>query len=284
MSLQIVNPYDGHKEVGKNRVLASDNHDITAKIDPVPAPLVLDSSVYKDVLDEGASGVMFLDVTFPSRDRVPAYISHRLTVSQADEHGQEHTYTAIDDPVKVESQAPIVLSTPLRGERWLDGDSCCEVIGGHRWALTPINGRAAPVETFATDLVQLRKDGRAFAGPVDQLSSYEYYGVNVYCARAGTVVEVDFMFDGLGVSYFDHQFDNPLHPDRLRHPTTLHALLSSPWFTPEPLSGASITGMIRKGSGSQPVSWIAFSARAAKSAFCNCAVSTIKGVPASAKD
>lgn len=56
--------------------------------------------------------------------------------------------------------------------------------------MTPINGRAEAVETFALDLVQLRRDGRVFTGPVDQLSSYEYYGAPVYCAGAGTIVEV----------------------------------------------------------------------------------------------
>src|SRR3954447_1507 len=41
--------------------------------------------------------------------------------------------------------------------------------------------------------------------------------------------------------------------------------------------------VIRNGSGNQPVFWIAFSARAAKSAFLSGAVSIINGVPASAK-
>jgi len=190
LSLHIVDPFAGYKEVGRNRVVASDNQDITGKVDPVPAPLVLNSSVYTDVLKTGASGVMFLDVTFPNRDAVPAYISHQLTVSQVDAKGREQTYVATDEPLKVECQDPIVLSPPLRGERWLDGDSCCEQIGGHRWAMTPINGSAAPVETFAADLVQLREDGRVYSGPIDQLSSYQYYGANVYCAGSGTVVEV----------------------------------------------------------------------------------------------
>jgi hypothetical protein len=107
---------------------------------------------------------MFLDLMFPDIEAVPAYISHRLAVSQADANGQERTYVATDAPVAVDRRDPIVLSPPLRGPRWLDGDSCCKQIGGHRWALTPINGRAEPVETFAADLIQLRKDGRAYSG------------------------------------------------------------------------------------------------------------------------
>jgi murein DD-endopeptidase MepM/ murein hydrolase activator NlpD len=53
-----------------------------------------------------------------------------------------------------------------------------------------VNGRAETAEGFAVDLLQLRKDGRVYSGPVNQLSSYAYYGANVYSAASGKVVEV----------------------------------------------------------------------------------------------
>jgi hypothetical protein len=133
---------------------------------------------------------MFLDVTFPSIESVPAFVSHRFTVTQLDASGEEQTFVVTDPPTAVDRRFPIVLSPPLRGSRWLDGDSCCQQIGGHRWARTPVNGRAETAEGFSADLLQLRKDGRVYSGPIDQLSSYEYYGANVYCAGSGKVVEV----------------------------------------------------------------------------------------------
>jgi hypothetical protein len=189
-SIQIVDPFAGYREAGTNQVVAADSQDITAKLNPIPAPPVLDKGGYTDVLNPGASGVMFLDVTFSSLDAVPAFISHRVSVRRENPEGQEQTFVVTDQPIEVERRQPVRLSPPLLGDRWLNGDSCCKQIGGHRWAMTPINGRAAPVETFAMDLVQLRTDGRVFSGPVDQLSSYQYYGTGVYCAGAGVVVEV----------------------------------------------------------------------------------------------
>jgi hypothetical protein len=189
-SIAVVDPFANDKVVGTNRVVAADNGDITALVDPTPPPPNLNKSAYSNTIPSGASGVMFLDVTFSSLEEVPAYVSQRLTVSQADAKGEQQTYITMDAPVAVDRRIPIVLAPPLRGDRWLDGDSCCRQIGGHRWAHTPVNGVAEAAETFAVDLLQLRKDGRVFSGPVDKLSSYEYYGASVYCAGAGKVVEV----------------------------------------------------------------------------------------------
>jgi hypothetical protein len=189
-SIQVVDPFAEYRPAGVNQVVATDNSDITNKVNPVPAPSSLDGKAYTDVLNPGASGTMFLDVSFPDLASVPAYISHRITVVQVDKSGAKKTFTATDAPVPVEREEPIVLAAPLRGDGWLDGDSCCKQIGGHRWALSPVNGRAEPIETFAADLVQLRPDGRVFTGPMNQLSSYAYYGANIYCAGEGKVVTV----------------------------------------------------------------------------------------------
>jgi biotin carboxyl carrier protein len=192
VKLEIVNPSADYKVVGVNSVVGTDNGDVTGLVYPVPNPVptTLDKSSYTNVLNPGATGVTFLDVTFPDLQSVPAYISHRLTVSQADAAGEEHTFTVTDPPTSVDRRLPIVLSAPLHGARWLNGDSCCRQIGGHRWARTPVNGRAETAETFASDLIQLRKDGRIYSGPINELSSYEYYGANVYAAAGGKVVEV----------------------------------------------------------------------------------------------
>jgi hypothetical protein len=189
-SIKIVDPFADYREVGVNEVVATDNADITGKVNPVPAPLDLSGKAYTCILKPGASGSMYLNITFPDLGAVPAYISHRITVLQQDKSGATQTFVTTDAPVAVDRTEPIVLSPPLHGDRWLDGDSCCKQIGGHRWALSPVNGRAEPIETFAEDLVQLRPDGRVFSGPVNELSSYAYYGANIYAAGEGTVVEV----------------------------------------------------------------------------------------------
>jgi hypothetical protein len=41
---------------------------------------------------------MFLDVKFSDIDSVPAFVSHRLTVTQPDANGQEQTHVVTDPP------------------------------------------------------------------------------------------------------------------------------------------------------------------------------------------
>jgi hypothetical protein len=190
--LEIVDPFADNKLVGVNHVVATDNGDVSTLVYPVPppTPTTLDKSSYTDTLAAGATGVAFLNITFSDLASVPAFVSHRLTVTQADAEGEQHTFTVTDPPTAVDRRLPIVLSAPLHGGRWLNGDMCCREIGGHRWGRTPVNGRAETTQTFAADLLQLRKDGRVYSGPIDKLSSYDDFGANVYAARGGKVVEV----------------------------------------------------------------------------------------------
>jgi murein DD-endopeptidase MepM/ murein hydrolase activator NlpD len=189
-SLEVVDPFANYKVIGVNKVVAADNTDITQLVNLTPTPPSIDGKAYTNELGPGATGTMFLDVKFPDINSVPAYVSHRLTLTQPDANGQEQTYVVTDPPTGVDRRLPIVVSPPLHGSRWIDGDSCCEQIGGHRWARNPVNGRALTGEGFAADLIQLRKDGRVYSGPVNQLSSYAYYGANVSAAAPGKVVEV----------------------------------------------------------------------------------------------
>lgn len=47
---------------------------------------------------------------------------------------------------------------------------------------------------FAIDFVQLNADERRFAGPIDELSSYAFFGAPIHSVAAGTVVRLQ---DGL---------------------------------------------------------------------------------------
>src|SRR6202012_5688052 len=59
-----------------------------------------------------------------------------------------------------------------------------------RATVLPVNGAPHVAERFAIDFVQIDPLGRLFEGPLDQLSSYPYFGDEVHSATAGTVVGV----------------------------------------------------------------------------------------------
>lgn len=187
--VQIIDPYRGNNPVGVNRILASKNEDVTGQLLPFLLPATLDAANYSRDLGAGLSAAIYLDVTFDSKAQVPNFISHRITVTQDSPTG-EKSYVTIDQSVPIDRRDPIILSPPLRGPRWLNGNGCCREITPHRWVLSPINADFKPVEMFAIDFVQLRDDWRAYTGDVKSISSFPYYGVDVYNAGAGTVVEV----------------------------------------------------------------------------------------------
>jgi hypothetical protein len=134
---------------------------------------------------------MFFDVTYPNSQSVPAHISHQVTVTDLGTYPPpaSATSTVIDEPITVE-RGPVVLSPPLKGKGWLDANGCCVTITPHRGGVEPINGKARAPEMFAIDFQQLDAKGRTFEGPVNELSSYPFYGAPIYSAAAGQVVEV----------------------------------------------------------------------------------------------
>jgi murein DD-endopeptidase MepM/ murein hydrolase activator NlpD len=189
-SFEVVDPDNKNIVTGHNKVVSILNENITSLVQPFTLPPTLDQADYSQVLAGGQTGEVYFDVTYPNLKSVPAHISHRVTVTQSSQNTPVATYTAIDEPITVGNEQPIILSPPLKGPRWFDGNGCCKQIGPHRGVMSPINGQIRPAEMFAIDFVQLDAKGRGYTGNVKDLSSYAYYGADIYAAAPGTVVEV----------------------------------------------------------------------------------------------
>jgi len=154
------------------------------------------------------SAYAFLDVALPATASAPKNIKHRISVSRTTpEADNEHKGTALDPkaampakvtfegvPTPVDTRKPIVVAPPLRGAGWVAVNGCCAQISAHRGAVLAFNGTAYISQRFAIDWVRVDSDGHLFKGALDQLTSYPYFGVPVYAAADGTVVEAT---DGL---------------------------------------------------------------------------------------
>lgn len=143
----------------------------------------------------GQSALLWLDVTVDEPADVPANLSHAIGISLADPQPPlfPATMTETIAPTTVESRQPAVISPPLDGPNWLDGDGCCDMTA-HRTALNPINGQLWGAERFAIDYVQLGPDGRLFVGDQSKVESYPYFGADIHAVANGPVVGV---VDGL---------------------------------------------------------------------------------------
>lgn len=185
-SIQVVDPAQNNRVVGTNRVITVKNEDATTQF----LPLGFKQPQFTARLRPGRSAVGFLDVTFDSLWDVPRLIKHRVTVSQMDAQDNPVRITAVGGPTPVKQTQAIVLSPPLKGDRWVDGNGCCEIISSHRSAILPVNGTLRPPEHFAIDFVQLDAQGRAFTGDPKNLNNWHCYGTEVVAAAPGKVVEV----------------------------------------------------------------------------------------------
>ncbi|HEV7420372.1 MAG TPA: M23 family peptidase, partial [Mycobacterium sp.] len=147
-------------------------------------------------LGPGQAGIAWLDVVLDSSAPVPTDLSHTIAVDLAKPMPPllPASMTEVDvAPVTVSSDRPVVISPPLDGPRWLDGNGCCDMTA-HRMAMNPLNGSLWAAERFAIDYVQLSADGTIFTGDRSKPESYPYFGADIHAVADGPVVAV---LDGL---------------------------------------------------------------------------------------
>ena len=134
----------------------------------------------------GVSGFLFMDVPYPDGARLPDKLNYRFDVSTSSPTGLANNFRA--GPTRVSEEDPVRIGSPLRGERWMAGEGCCNTLTSHRGAIFPIDGTFHAPERFAIDWVQVGENGRLYDGPKDKLSSYPYYGARVRAVANGLVV------------------------------------------------------------------------------------------------
>ena len=147
------------------------------------------------VLGPAQTAYVWLDVAVESDQPVPEQLVHAVGITLPRPMPPLFPGAMTEDiaPVAVQTRAPVVISPPLPGPNWLDGNSCCDMTA-HRMALNPISGDVWAAERFAIDYIQLGPDGRAFTGEKTDVRSYPYFGTDILAVGDGPVVAT---LDGL---------------------------------------------------------------------------------------
>jgi hypothetical protein len=140
-------------------------------------------------LKPGQGAYVLMDVSLAQKAQVPAELTHRIMVTMNPKQAAVATDYALA-PTKVNRREAIVVAPPLRGPGWVVANGCCAEFNAHRGTVLPVNGAAHVAERFAIDFVQIDPMGMLVDGPLDQLSSYPYFGDEVHSATAGKVVGV----------------------------------------------------------------------------------------------
>ncbi len=190
-SIEVVDPTRNNQVVGTNRVVTIKDEDVTTQLRQLAlAQPTLAGADFSAWLQPARSAYLYLDVTFDDLRDIPRQIKHRVTVAQTDAQGSEVLITGVGGLTRVVRTEPVVLSPPLKGDRWVNGSGGGEIISPHRYTILPSNGTLRPPEHFAIDFIQLDAEGRAVVGDIKNLNNWHFYGAEVVAAAGGRVVQV----------------------------------------------------------------------------------------------
>ena len=155
-------------------------------------------------LEGGQSGYVLIDVALPGAAELPKRLAHRLALkwdplppqAASGQRPAPPGPTSTTASTTVDSTPTVVVSPPLRGDRWLAANGCCDAFDAHRAAVLPVDGTVHVAERFAIDWVQLDATGKYF-GAIDRVEQYPTFGRHVYSATDGIVAATQ---DGMAES------------------------------------------------------------------------------------
>ena len=131
----------------------------------------------------GLRVITYLWLTSDVPTAAPKSIEHRLSFKVGD-YPDELSVTSAQATV---TNAPLLISAPLRGSEWLAGNGPANA-SAHRRALIPVGGGVHIAQRFAIDFLQLNPDGRSFSGDQKDNKSYRCYGAEALAVADGVVV------------------------------------------------------------------------------------------------
>lgn len=193
---------------GNNRVFAQDGPEVTGRLIRFSKPANDHGDQFSDAFHNklalGEAGIMYFDLTYPTRKAIPKRLVHRLAGTFKDGSRQDQSFTAEDTGIAVSAQSAIRVHPPLAGGNWIDGNGAGAVVSMHRYTYAPTNGRLHPMERFAIDFMKLNAEGKTLEGDPNRLESYFGFGQKVLSATNGRVVAT--------VNDQDEQTPNDLKP------------------------------------------------------------------------
>lgn len=142
----------------------------------------------------GALGTV-IDVAVPP-DNVPDRLNHRISYrpGTSDLGSIVGTRDIVGPELDVDPRAPVVIASPLKGQAWLNANSCCVPESAHRVSRIAVGGNSVKkFEEFAIDWVQLR-EGRLFDGDGSRNEQWYGFGADVLAVADGSV---SVAFDGM---------------------------------------------------------------------------------------
>jgi hypothetical protein len=144
-------------------------------------------------LASGGQALLFINLVLPVGAVVPDKLSHRVSIRVTAAPPDHQQMSEDGGIITVDRRSIVVVAPPLRGERYVSADSCCDATRHTRAAL-PVNGRVWVAQRYAVDWERMDENGRIYEGPQEKLESYAIFGQPVLAVADGRVVSA---VDGL---------------------------------------------------------------------------------------
>ncbi|MGC1677980.1 MAG: M23 family metallopeptidase [Candidatus Binataceae bacterium] len=168
--------------LGDGHLLATlDKAEVAARLQP--AGLRVSSAK----MAPSSVSLLFLHVVLPQGAAIPSKLSHQVKAQFDAAPPGRQELTATLDGTRIDRRRVAVIGPPLKGERYVSADSCCDATRHTRAAL-PIGGAVWVAQRYAVDWEQLNNDDRICSGPTKLVKSYTIYGKQVLAVADGTVV------------------------------------------------------------------------------------------------
>ena len=139
-----------------------------------------------DQLEPGQAGTIFIHL-ITENGSAPETLVHEVAVTSAAMPPGKNQVTERLATTKVDARTLPVVSAPLRGERYIAADACCDAVR-HTRAVLPVNGQTYLAQRYAIDFEQADAQDRIFTGDPRNPASYEIFGKEVLAVADGTVV------------------------------------------------------------------------------------------------
>jgi hypothetical protein len=155
--------------------------DVAARLQPAGR------RVSSDKMAPGSVSLLFIHVFLPNDAAVPKLLRHQVSARFDAAPPGHQELTATLDGTRIDRRKVAVIGPPLKGERFVSADSCCDATRHTRAAL-PIDGAVWVAQRYAVDWEQLDDHDRICSGPTNLVKSYTIYGKQVLAVADGTVV------------------------------------------------------------------------------------------------
>lgn len=146
-------------------------------------------------LGPSQAAALLLEVTFKTRDEVPATLEHHIVLTEAQPSALSSgggPVSEVGAEVAVDATPVPVISPPLEGSNWVAFEGCC--LGHHNRTVLGLNGKLSVGQRSAIDYMRLDDQRRLVVGNVLRNESYPGYGQTVLAVQDATVVST---LDGL---------------------------------------------------------------------------------------